>query len=90
MRMREIRLKEVINTCTCKKLGYISDLDVNLCTGRIEAILVPKSTGVCNLLGSDICYLIPYECIKKIGENLVFVEICEEDCVTTYRKGLLN
>ncbi len=90
MRMREVKLKEVINTCNCKKLGCVSDLEVDLCTGRVEAIIVPRCSSVCGFIGSDTCYLIPFECIKKIGENLIFVEICEENCITTCRRFTLG
>lgn len=86
MRMREVKLKEVINTCNCKKLGYVSDLDVDLCSGRVVAIVVSRGSSVCGFLGSNTCYLIPYDCIKKLGENLIFVEICEENYITTNRK----
>ncbi|MFI3171928.1 MAG: YlmC/YmxH family sporulation protein [Eubacteriales bacterium] len=82
----EVKMKEVINLCNCKKLGYVSELDVNLCTGRIEAIIVPRTTSFCGIFGGDSCYLIPYECIKKIGDDLIFVEICEETCVVACKK----
>ncbi len=78
MRMCEVKMKEVINMCNCKKLGYVSDLDVDLCTGKILAIIVPKTTGFCGLFGTDNCYVIPYEKIDKIGEDIIFVEICED------------
>lgn len=81
MRICEMKMKEVINICTCKKLGYVSELEVNLCTGCIEAIIVPQMGGFCGFLGKDMCYLIPYENIKKIGEDLILVEICEENCI---------
>lgn len=90
MRICDLKKKEVINLCNCKKLGHVSDLEVNLCTGCVEAILVPRSTSFCGILGNDTCYLIPYDCIKKMGDNLIFVEICEENCITSCRKGLFE
>ena len=33
---------------------------------------------ICGFLGSDSEYVIPFSCIKKIGEDIIFVEICEE------------
>ncbi len=90
MRICEVRMKEVINVCNCKKLGYVSDLDVNLCTGCIEAIIVPKSGGFCGILGNDWCYYITYDNIQKIGEDLIFVEICEEKCIVSCKKMCLH
>ena len=86
MRVCEIKLIEVINLCNCKKLGHVSDVEVNLCTGKIEAIIVSKGIGVYGFFLSDTCYLIPYECIKNIGEGLIFVEVCEEKCIIPCKK----
>ncbi len=90
MRICDVKKKEVINLCNCKKLGYVADRDVNLCAGRVEAILVQRCTGVCNFFGNDTYYFIPFDCIKKMGDNLIFVEICEENCIMTYRKSLFE
>lgn len=40
MRMSELKRREVINVCDCKRLGFVGDLDVDPCTGRILAIIV--------------------------------------------------
>ncbi len=86
MRMCEIRCKEVINTCNCKKLGCIIDVEINLCKGTLEAILVPESEKPSGWFGCEKLYYIPYECIKKVGEDLVFVEICEEKCIKVHAR----
>lgn len=83
MRLCELREKEVINLCTCKRLGCPEDLIFDLCTGCIEAIIVPEHTKFCGIFGSDWEYVIPIECIKKMGEDFIMVEINEEKC----RKG---
>jgi sporulation protein YlmC with PRC-barrel domain len=44
MRMSELKRREVINVCDCKRLGFVGDLDVDPCTGRILAII---GTGLC-------------------------------------------
>ena len=67
MRVCELREKEVINVCNCKRLGNPVDLVFDACSGCIEAIVIPDSE-----------YVIPFSCIKKIGEDIIFVEICEE------------
>ena len=45
---------------------------------RAEAIVIPGPGKICGFLGSDSEYVIPFSCIKKIGEDIIFVEICEE------------
>ncbi len=82
MRMCEVRTREVINLCNCKKLGYVVDIEVDLCTGRILALIVPKVEGVLGLFAKDTVYVIPYECVKKVGDEIIFVEITEEKCIS--------
>lgn len=53
MRMSELKRREVINVCDCKRLGFVGDLDVDPCTGRILAIIVPGPGCVCGFLGRE-------------------------------------
>lgn len=78
MRICELREKEVINTCDCKRLGCVTDVVIDLCRGSLEAIIIPGPGKICGFLGSDSEYIIPFECIKKMGDDIILVEICEE------------
>lgn len=78
VRFCTLKSREVINICNCKRLGYVTDVIVNICNGCIEAIILPGPGKVCGLLGYDSEYIIPYKCIAKIGEDIIFVEIQEE------------
>ena len=78
MRLCELREKEVINLCTCKRLGCVEDLIFDLCEGCLQAIVVPERTRFCGIFGRDCEYVNPFECIKKVGSDIVMVEICEE------------
>ena len=73
-----MRDKEVINSCDCKRLGCVADIEFDSCKGKIEAIVIPGPGRICGFLGSDSEFVIPFECIKKIGEDIILVEICEE------------
>ena len=78
VRFCTLRNKEVINVCNCKRLGCVTDVMVNICTGCIEAIILPGPGKVCGLLGYDCEFIIPFACIKKIGPDIILVEIQEE------------
>lgn len=78
MRLCELREKEVINTCDCKRLGCVTDVVIDLCRGSLEAIIIPGPGKICGFLGSGSEYIIPFECIKKMGDDIILVEICEE------------
>lgn len=80
MRFTEIRQKEVINICTCKSLGCPDDLDIDLKSGEVCAIIVPGPGRVCGLFGRDSEFVIPWKCIKQIGEDIILVEVNEDQC----------
>lgn len=73
-----MRQKEVINACDCKRLGCVVDIEMDFCRGCIEAIVIPVPGKVCSFLGADSEFIIPIECIKKVGPDIILVEICEE------------
>jgi len=78
MRICELKEKEVINVCSGRRLGCIADVEINICTGEIEAIVIPGPGKICGFFGTDCEYVIPFSCIKKIGPDIVLVEIKEE------------
>lgn len=78
MRFCEFQQKEVINTCDCKKLGYVVDLIFDECSGCIEAIVVPRASKFCGFFSDGSEIVIPFKCIKKIGPDIILVEIHEK------------
>ena len=78
IRFCELREREVINICDCKRLGCVTDVLINTCSGCVEAIILPGPGKICGFLGYDSEYVIPYECIRKIWPDIILVEICEE------------
>lgn len=78
MRMWELRQKEVINCCNCKRLGYVADMEFDICKGCIHAIIVLGPGKICGLFGNEREFVIPYSCIKQIGPDIILVEINEE------------
>lgn len=78
MRLCELREKEVINTCNCRRLGCVEDVELDLCKGKVEAIIIPGPGKICGFLGSDKEFVIPVECIRKVGPDIILVEIVEE------------
>lgn len=78
MRLCELEDKEVINTCDCRRLGYITDLIIDECKGCIEAIIVPRAGKFCGIFNDKPEYIIPFQCIKRIGPDIILVEIHDE------------
>lgn len=71
----ELRHKEVINVCDGARLGCICDLEINICDGCILAIVVPGPPRCFGLLRSSEDFVIPFSWIKKLGEDVILVEI---------------
>ena len=66
-----LRDKEVINTENGSRMGYVSDVEVDLTAGKLTAILVPGEGGGFFSKPRDI--RIPWEKIVRIGEDTVLV-----------------
>lgn len=77
MRLCELRDKEVINICSGRRLGCIVDVEINVCSGEVEAVIIPGPGKICGFLGTDCEYVIPFACVRKIGPDIVIVEIQE-------------
>lgn len=77
-RICDLKAKEVINECTCKRLGFICDIEIDICSGCITSIIVPGPAKFCGAFGRDMEYVIPFKCIKCIGDDIVLVNINED------------
>jgi len=75
MRVSELRYCEVINLCNGHRLGYVCDVDIDVCKGCVKAIIVPGPCRFFGLLGREEDYIIPFGCITKFGEDIILVEI---------------
>lgn len=68
----DFREKEVIDIKEGKRLGFVSEIEFDVCDGRITAIIVENSCGFGK--GETVC--IPWEKIEKIGEDIILVDSC--------------
>ena len=71
----DFRQKEVINIRDGRRLGTIIDMEFNLHEGRITAIVVPGASRWLGLLKSEDDLAIPWEKIKKIGDDVILVDV---------------
>lgn len=75
IRASDLTEKEVINITDGRRLGLISDIDVNLEKGKINAIIVPNNEKVFGLFGKEYESEIKWAEIKKIGIDVILVEV---------------
>ena len=71
----ELRRKDVVNICNGTRLGCISDLELDDCTGCISAIVVPGPDRLFGIFKSSEEVVIPFGCIRKIGADVILVEV---------------
>lgn len=75
MKISDFQTKDVINIVDGKKLGQISDLELDLRQGRIESIVVPSAGRFFGMFGSATEVIIPWRNIIKIGLDVVLVKL---------------
>lgn len=60
--------------CTCKSLGCPIDVEFDCKTSRLTALIVPGPGRFCSFFGRESEYIIPWECICQIGEDIILVK----------------
>ncbi|ALS27363.1 YlmC/YmxH family sporulation protein [Paenibacillus sp. 32O-W] len=83
MKISDFQAKDVINIVDGKKLGQISDIELDLRHGRIDSIVVPHYTKFFGMFGGGTDVVIPWRNIVKIGADVVLVRI---DDAKAYRQ----
>ena len=82
--LSDLREKEVVNTCTGQRLGYVQDVEIDLCAGRLTAILLP---GECHGFFQKSADLrIPWDKIERIGRDMILVALAELPCCAMEEK----
>ncbi|MBO5868365.1 MAG: YlmC/YmxH family sporulation protein [Oscillospiraceae bacterium] len=76
----DLHCKEVICVQDGRRLGFVSDAVLELPEGRITALVVPGAGRFWGLLGYRDDYVIPWHCVKRIGPDILLVDIKPEGC----------
>lgn len=77
-RIDDLRCKEVINVCTGMRLGFVCDVIVNVVTGQLVAIILPGPCKFFGLFGREDDIVVPWECIRRIGDDIILIEVSGE------------
>lgn len=79
-RVTDMRCKEVINVKDGQRLGFISDVEVEIPEDRVCAVIVPGPCRFFGLFGRKDDFVIPWRCIRRVGEDIVLVEMEPDKC----------
>ena len=78
MRLCELQQKEVINICDGQRLGFVEDMEFDLCKGKIEKLIIPGPCTIWGILGRDHEYIIDICDVKQVGADVILVEVERE------------
>lgn len=73
VKISEFQIKDVVNVSDGKRLGNIGDIEINLSTGKIEAVIITGAGRVLGFFGKDNEVVIPWKNILKIGQDVILV-----------------
>ena len=73
----DLKQKEVINISDGRRIGFVNDVEIDLDSGKIDAIIIPASGRLFGLIGKEDEFVIPWEKIRKIGEDIILVDLDE-------------
>jgi YlmC/YmxH family sporulation protein len=75
VKISDLQSKDVVNIVDGKKLGQVSDLELDLRQGRIDSIVVPHQGRFFGFFGGGTDIVIPWKNIVKIGLDVVLVKL---------------
>ncbi|MFB5660644.1 YlmC/YmxH family sporulation protein [Alteribacillus sp. HJP-4] len=77
MRISDLQAKDIVNVHSGKRLGHAGDVEINVDTGHIDAIVVGGSAKMMSLFNRENEFIVPWSQIVKIGSDVILVDINE-------------
>ena len=73
-RVSELRYKEIINVSDGSRYGWVGDVEVDLYSGQVRALVVPGRLRLFGLLGREEDRVFPWEAVRRFGADTILVE----------------
>ena len=73
-RVSELRYKEIINVSDGSRYGWVGDVEVDLDSGQVRALVVPGRLRLFGLLGREEDRVCPWEAVRRVGADTILVE----------------
>jgi YlmC/YmxH family sporulation protein len=84
----DLRRKEVINVRDGLRIGFVSDVEVDLCNARLVAIIIYGKLKFFGLLGREEDIIIRWEYVEVIGKDTILVNFYQTK--EKHRKNILS
>lgn len=75
VKISDLGLRDIVNLSDGAKLGPVTDIYIDLETGKITALVLSGSRKYFGLMSAGRDVVVPWEKIKKIGVDTVLVEM---------------
>lgn len=73
-RVSELQYKEIINVSDGSRYGWVGDVEVDLDSGQVRALVVPGRLRLFGLLGREEDRVFPWEAVRRFGADTILVE----------------
>ena len=73
-RITDLRDKEIIDIQDGGRYGYVGDVEVDLESGLVLALVVPGRLRFFGLLGREPDRIFPWESVKRFGADIILVD----------------
>jgi YlmC/YmxH family sporulation protein len=90
MKLTQLQCKEVICVDSGRRLGYVEDVQIELPEGRVVALIVPCAGRLLGLGSIRQEFCIPFHCVRKIGPDIILVDIEPDTCRVSRSKQRLS
>ena len=73
-RISDLRDKEIVSVVDGSRLGFVGDLEFDLKSGQVRAVVVPGRLRLFGLLGREEDRVFPWKDVKRFGEDIILVD----------------
>lgn len=70
----DLKYKEVIDIHSGFRLGYVCDAEFDSEDGKLLSLITPGKAKFFGLLGREDDYVLPWECISRIGNDIILID----------------
>ncbi|WP_340082154.1 YlmC/YmxH family sporulation protein [Terribacillus sp. FSL K6-0262] len=82
MTLTELQMKDIILMENGKRVGNVSDLEINAQNGHISAIVVTLRGKMMGLFGKEEELVVPWNQIITIGTDVILIKSPEQVSIT--------
>ncbi|WP_078554822.1 YlmC/YmxH family sporulation protein [Bacillus alkalicellulosilyticus] len=77
LKISELQAKDIVNIENGKRLGHLGDIDINLSSGQIDALIINGTGKMMSFFSKEDELVIPWANIEKIGSDCILVRVAD-------------